>query len=68
MPIGILGTVWGYVALKEMSTRNKTERFDLGGRPCSAFGLIAFSSRSPSASRWGLDLAPYPFAVRRCSS
>src|SRR5271157_1781541 len=30
VPIGIVGTVWGYRALKEMSTRNRTERFDLG--------------------------------------
>jgi EmrB/QacA subfamily drug resistance transporter len=41
VPIGILGTVWGYLALKEMSTRNKAERFDLGGAAMFSLGLVA---------------------------
>jgi EmrB/QacA subfamily drug resistance transporter len=41
VPIGILGTVWGYLALKEMSTRNKAERFDLGGAAMFSVGLVA---------------------------
>ncbi|MGO9309492.1 MAG: MFS transporter [Spirochaetia bacterium] len=41
VPIGILGTVWGYLALKEMSTRNRTEKFDLGGAAVFSLGLVA---------------------------
>ena len=41
VPIGILGSVWGYLALKEMSTRNKAERFDLGGAAMFSLGLVA---------------------------
>ncbi len=41
MPIGILGTVWGYLALKEKSTRNRTESFDLGGAALFSLGLVA---------------------------
>ena len=41
VPIGILGTVWGYLALKEKSTRNRTERFDLGGAAMFSLGLVA---------------------------
>ncbi len=41
VPIGILGTVWGYLALKEMSTRNRTERFDFGGAAMFSVGLVA---------------------------
>ena len=28
VPIGILGSLWGYIALKELSTRNRRESFD----------------------------------------
>jgi EmrB/QacA subfamily drug resistance transporter len=41
VPIGILGTVWGYLALKEMSTRNRTERFDFVGAAMFSVGLVA---------------------------
>jgi len=41
VPIGILGTVWGYLALKERSTRNRTEKFDLGGAAMFSLGLVA---------------------------
>jgi EmrB/QacA subfamily drug resistance transporter len=41
VPIGILGTVWGYLSLKEMSTRNRTERFDFGGAAMFSLGLVA---------------------------
>jgi EmrB/QacA subfamily drug resistance transporter len=41
VPIGLLGTVWGYLALKEMSTRNRAERFDLGGAAMFSLGLVA---------------------------
>ena len=41
VPIGILGSVWGYLALKEKSTRNRAESFDLGGALMFSLGLIA---------------------------
>src|SRR5208283_3039151 len=41
VPIGILGTIWGYLALKEMSARNKAERFDFGGAAMFSLGLVA---------------------------
>jgi EmrB/QacA subfamily drug resistance transporter len=36
VPIGLAGAAWGYLALKEMSTRRKEERFD-------PLGAVAFS-------------------------
>src|SRR5271169_4475821 len=41
VPIGILGSIWGYLALKEMSARNRTESFDLGGAAMFSLGLVA---------------------------
>ena len=41
VPIGILGIVWGYVALKEKSTRNRAERFDIGGAVMFSVALVA---------------------------
>ena len=41
VPIGLLGTVWGYLALKEKSTRNKAEKFDLAGAATFSLGLVA---------------------------
>jgi EmrB/QacA subfamily drug resistance transporter len=41
VPIGVLGTVWGIVALKEMSVRNRTERFDWPGALIFSVGLVA---------------------------
>ena len=41
VPIGILGTVWGFLALKEKSARSRTESFDLIGAGMFSLGLIA---------------------------
>ena len=41
VPIGILGTVWGFLSLKEMSARNKAESFDFGGAALFSVSLIA---------------------------
>jgi EmrB/QacA subfamily drug resistance transporter len=41
VPIGILGTLWGYRALKEMSTRNRAEKFDPVGAGTFSLGLLA---------------------------
>ncbi len=41
VPIGILGTAWGIYSLKEMSVRNRTEKFDLLGAATFSVGLVA---------------------------
>jgi EmrB/QacA subfamily drug resistance transporter len=41
VPIGLLGATWGYVALKETSTRGKRERFDVIGAVTFSVGLVA---------------------------
>jgi EmrB/QacA subfamily drug resistance transporter len=41
VPIGILGTSWGYLALKEMTARRRGERFDLVGALTFSLGLMA---------------------------
>jgi EmrB/QacA subfamily drug resistance transporter len=41
VPIGILGAVWGYFALKEISTRKEGETFDPIGAVTFTAGLVA---------------------------
>ena len=41
VPIGLLGSLWGYIALKEVSHRNRAERFDAFGAAAFSVGLIA---------------------------
>ncbi|HVP19657.1 MAG TPA: MFS transporter, partial [Spirochaetia bacterium] len=41
VPIGVIGTIWGYLVLKEKSVRRRGERFDLGGAVMFSVGLIA---------------------------
>jgi len=41
VPVGILGAVWGYIALKEMSTRKKNEKFDPLGAISFSLGLLS---------------------------
>ncbi len=41
VPIGIAGTVWGYIALKEMTVRKREEKFDPAGALTFSVGLIA---------------------------
>jgi EmrB/QacA subfamily drug resistance transporter len=41
VPIGILGALWGYIALKEMSSRGKAEKFDLIGALSFSIGLVS---------------------------
>jgi len=41
VPIGVIGTIWAYRALHEMSTPNKHERFDPLGAITFSLGLIA---------------------------
>jgi len=41
VPIGILGSLWGYFALKEMTVRRREEKFDPAGAVMFSVGLIA---------------------------
>jgi EmrB/QacA subfamily drug resistance transporter len=41
VPIGIIGTVWGYLALKETSLRKKDEKFDPLGAATFSLGLVS---------------------------
>jgi EmrB/QacA subfamily drug resistance transporter len=41
VPIGIIGTIWGYLALHELSESRKGERFDPIGATTFSLGLIA---------------------------
>jgi len=41
VPIGIIGTIWGYLALKEKSVRSREERFDFPGAIMFSIGLVA---------------------------
>ena len=41
VPVGIVGAIWGYLALKELSTRKKGEAFDLPGALSFSLGLTA---------------------------
>jgi EmrB/QacA subfamily drug resistance transporter len=41
VPIGIIGSIWGYVALKEMTVRKREEKFDPVGALTFSVGLIA---------------------------
>ncbi|MGE5222364.1 MAG: MFS transporter [Omnitrophica WOR_2 bacterium] len=41
IPIGIIGALWGYIALHEMSTRNRAEKFDVTGALSFSLSLIS---------------------------
>lgn len=41
VPIGIAGTIWGYLVLKERSVRGRQEKFDFGGSLMFSVGLVA---------------------------
>ncbi len=41
VPIGIAGSLWGYIALKEVGERKKGERFDAPGAAFFSLGLLA---------------------------
>ena len=44
VPIGVIGSLWGYRVLRELSTPEKGERFDLLGAADSVLGFWPFSS------------------------
>jgi len=41
VPIGIAGTLWGYYALKELTTRKREEKFDATGALTFSLGLVS---------------------------
>ena len=41
VPIGVIGSLWGYIALREQSYRNRAERFDARGAATFSVGLVA---------------------------
>jgi EmrB/QacA subfamily drug resistance transporter len=41
VPIGVFGALWGYLSLREMSSRMKGERFDPIGAAAFSLGLVA---------------------------
>lgn len=41
VPIGLLGAIWGYRVLREMSIRRRDERFDLVGALSFSLGLLS---------------------------
>ncbi len=41
VPIGIFGTVWGYLALKEIARKEKREQFDFIGAAAFSIGLLS---------------------------
>jgi EmrB/QacA subfamily drug resistance transporter len=41
VPIGLIGAIWGYLALREISTRRQGEKFDLIGVVTFSIGLTA---------------------------
>jgi len=41
VPIGLIGIVWGYLALKEKSARRREERFDFPGAVMFSLGLVS---------------------------
>jgi len=42
VPVGLFGTVWGYLKLKEQSDANKNQKIDWAGNSCFAVGLTIF--------------------------
>ncbi len=41
VPVGLIGAIWGYLALKELSTRKRGEGFDILGAISFSLGLTA---------------------------
>lgn len=61
VPIGILGTVWGYRALHELSPRVKGERFDAVGAGAFSLGLLALLAALTLGIQAGWTSAPILF-------
>ena len=40
VPLGILGTIWGYISLRDQSTKRVSARLDIPGNACLGMGLV----------------------------
>ncbi len=58
VPIGIVGALWGYIALKEISTRGKGEKFDPLGAITFSVGLTAVLLALTLGIQFGWTSAP----------
>ena len=54
LPIGVVGTVWGYVALRELSHPEGRQRLDLPGIVFFAGGLFCLLFALTQSVSWGL--------------
>jgi len=61
VPIGIVGTVWGYLALKEKSVRARGDRFDFLGAIMFSVGLIALLLALTTGIQFSWTSAPILF-------
>jgi hypothetical protein len=64
LPIGIIGTIWGFRALHETSPRTKGERFDMAGAATFSLGLLALLAALTLGHRGRLDLRAHPRPLR----
>lgn len=53
LPIGIAGTLWGYLALRELSTPTRSERLDLRGMLLFSGGLSCLLLALSQGISWG---------------
>jgi len=58
VPIGILGALWSYRALHEISTRTRGERFDVVGAVSFSLGLLALLMALTQGIEMGWESAP----------
>jgi EmrB/QacA subfamily drug resistance transporter len=58
VPIGILGTVWGFAALRELSPRTRGEKFDAIGAVSFSLGLLALLAALTLGIEAGWTSAP----------
>ncbi|HUI69027.1 MAG TPA: MFS transporter [Spirochaetia bacterium] len=61
VPIGIVGTVWGYLALKEKSVRARGDLFDFLGAIMFSVGLIALLLALTTGIQFSWTSAPILF-------
>jgi len=58
IPIGIVGALWGYIALHEKSERPRGERFDASGAAIFSVGLLALLLALTSGIQYRFTSAP----------
>lgn len=58
VPVGIAGALWGYIALKELSRRNRQEKFDVAGATLFSLALVAILVGLTLSIDMGLTSSP----------